>query len=413
MIAYFSVSFVFLFFGFKSYISLWSASGSLVPGDIYWYLTIVQTLSLFLPLVHFAKNGYVLPFRGKLSPAVIIYTFLMLNIAVVVALNYSLEGYVGGELETAIKYWAPLYVGHLSMFACGLYLDKLEKPIVKVLGITILFAMLIQIFLHVDYSSFRIDFSGGLSEKVVGTYLFLADSLAIIAFFVVCLFRSIYWKIVVYLLALAALFALNSRTSFILALAIFPLLLWKQKLDIKDFVVLLLAVFLVWVGFQGEITEKYREIAAENSRMMQILSGFEDDSSKNERDYLLELGLRDISDNPVTGKFGGQLEEGENWHDYIHGVLSYWRQFGGLAMLAIFFLILFSLGVWLKTWFGRYSEISHFYILTSVFFLGSSLFSRAYTFPELHLVFGLAIAQKMRLEFASKRNSRKRIVSRV
>ncbi len=106
-----------------------------------------------------------------------------------------------------------------------------------------------------------------------------------------------------------------------------------------------------------------------------------------------------IMDNPVIGDFGGQISESQRWNDYIHSTLSYWRQFGLFVALALVLLIIGVMKTWLFTYASGYNSSSHFFLLCSIFFIASALFSRSYAFPDLHFIFGLGMMQAARLRY--------------
>ena len=123
--------------------------------------------------------------------------------------------------------------------------------------------------------------------------------------------------------------------------------------------------------------------------MLKLLS-YKEDTSYIARNKLFDSGLNDILENPLLGKFGGQLTSsitdatGRRWGGYIHNILSYYRQFGLIPFILLVNLLVHSTNKLVKT--------NKKFIPILLFLLISILFSRSYSFPFVFIIIGVTIS---------------------
>ncbi len=400
MIKTFPFILLLLAYPVKNFISLSESVGNIDAGKFYFYLTLLQLAFIGFPLVHLYVKRQVLLSRNIRVSALVLYFAMYLYMGLVVLSNADVIGYAGDNQEAAIKHWMPTLIAYLSMFICGLYLRSVDTKSVQLILITCLLIMSGQALYYTDYNAFRLDFAQYVEGDITGSYLFLADSFAMTTFLAIAAFRNIHIKMAIYILALVTLFVLNSRTAFFLMLIIFPLIFWNNRSTMMRYGILGVIIGSMIAGvFSDRVVAKFEQLRTENSRMFGVVENLDDDGSAVERVRLFRNGWQAIMDNPVIGDFGGQISESQRWNDYIHSTLSYWRQFGLFVALALVLLIIGVMKTWLFTYASGYNSSSHFFLLCSIFFIASALFSRSYAFPDLHFIFGLGMMQAARLRY--------------
>lgn len=190
--------------------------------------------------------------------------------------------------------------------------------------------------------------------------------------------------VLTFIMTMYLIFIGGSRTSF--ALLFFSVVLY-YGVSLKLVIAGLMFFYLIFGAVSEyvlsfDFLEEYRFIS---------LFNLSEDNSANARTILLESGLVDIFENPVFGKFGGQLSSsisdawGWRWGAYVHNFLSYYRQFGVLGF------ILFTL-IFLKSSYGLY-KISDKYIVLLMFLSFSVVVSRSYAFGYIFMIVGIYITE--------------------
>lgn len=189
---------------------------------------------------------------------------------------------------------------------------------------------------------------------------------------------------IMFLMTMYLIFIGGSRTSF--ALLFFSVVLY-YGVPLKLVISGLLFFYMIF----GAVSQYVLSFDALADYRFISLFNLSEDNSANARTILLESGLIDIFENPIFGKFGGQLTSsisdawGWRWGAYVHNFLSYYRQFGLLGF------ILFTL-VFFKSSYGLY-KISDKYIVLLMFLSFSVVVSRSYAFGYIFMVVGIYITE--------------------
>lgn len=216
--------------------------------------------------------------------------------------------------------------------------------------------------------------------NVKGVHLSFSSMFAIFSIITFSVTRGQVQKIAVFFSAILILLLLHSRAAIFILIASF-IIRYKSNLSflaICLFAVLFATPFLIYFGSDIVIDE----------RMVGFFMNPFADSSLLSRTIQFSDGIKDISMNPLTGKFGGQIDTFGFNGFYMHNVLSYWRQFGLLAflILLIFTLYLpFKLKPMLESVSIRHKEI---FLLLGPFMLLNIYSSKAFEWYFIWFYFG-------------------------
>ena len=124
--------------------------------------------------------------------------------------------------------------------------------------------------------------------------------------------------------------------------------------------------------------------------MTRILFGTAD-LSNSMRDEQLELGLKDLSEVWILGRFMGDVEKNfGDRGDYIHNYLSFWRQFGLLPFIIFCYLVSTN---FLKLFFhyksnSKVNELGNFLFYFTLFCLLQIILARSFVFSYIWLSIG-------------------------
>jgi hypothetical protein len=240
----------------------------------------------------------------------------------------------------------------------------------------------------VNYETLRIDVTRYVNKDVIGHYQFIGDALAISFLLNIALFSSRSFRFALGLSAAVVIFFVGSRTSF----AVFTL---------TCLISILISIRLRWIAavtlMAGAAalmfwnTIDFSELEDKNPRMFLIFTEYEYDSSVDSRKDLGQIGWNDISNSPIFGRFGGQRDVG-TWHDYMHNILSYWRQFGFVPFALLIFLHL-AFAYFIHSRRSQRSNINYAIpFLVGLFLIIESGISRSFAFSYIHIFFGVLIS---------------------
>lgn len=171
------------------------------------------------------------------------------------------------------------------------------------------------------------------SESVTG-YQTLARNLLVISLFLLSYSKRVLSTLFLILSFIFIFFFLGARSefaAFILVSSVFMLL--KTMHHAKYLLITTLSIIGVaslFIIFQESIME---------SRQFQLFN-YSDSSSWNAREYLKEVGMRQIAENPVFGLFGGHSLSGDAGN-YIHNSLSGYVNYGLYFYVGYMFLCIF------------------------------------------------------------------------
>ena len=233
--------------------------------------------------------------------------------------------------------------------------------------------MLLRVLFSADLSilTLNLDF---VDEDLRGGYLVLSDIFCIYSLLLVGRLNKIWLKLFIALASIIPLFILNSRTSlylYIFSVTLYFLIFFKFYK--------ILVIILVLAGILSLFSLKIQNIFIENNRMFSLLSSDGQDASSLERSLLKEIGLKQIENNWFLGDYGGTITISNNLGTYIHGILSYWQNYGLVAFLFVLYFFVYQMvkSSYISLKFKKKAEYNYIFLL-SVYFVIVILFARAY-----------------------------------
>ena len=162
-------------------------------------------------------------------------------------------------------------------------------------------------------------------------YIMMADALALLSIIVFSIQSSLGRKIICFLISLIGLYVLKSRAS-LYAFCLLGIVM-LIRFDKRFSWLALIGCLALLVKF--DFFEFVRSVA--NHRMFRVFIGV--DASANMRNDMLRLGIEGIRNNWFFGEYMGDVLQKSKTGNYIHNLLSYWRQFG-LIPFTMFILLL-------------------------------------------------------------------------
>lgn len=221
-----------------------------------------------------------------------------------------------------------------------------------------------------------------MDDKVRGIYLSLADMYALLSILIVATEEKSKkaWRLV--FISAVFLFLLHSRGAFLIFMMSASIALSRLSLVHAIKMAVWLIFFIMVIIFFGW------EYVASNERMIGILTDPLNDSSLQSRLIQMAGGFQDIENNPVFGRYGGQIEMYGYRGWYIHSILSYWRQFGSLPFIGIVILSFYTpLRIFLKVR-GIPSRYRTLLLMLTVYCTIQSIFVKAYEWYFLWMFIG-------------------------
>ena len=315
-----------------------------------------------------------------------IYLFFFLYINIVILLHIGEQSVVSDQFVTAEKFYYPIVVYYLIYCCLGSHFIFLMRYKYIVLVSTLTAAL--NVLQFINYDTFKIDVTRYVDANFIGHYQFIGDALAISFLLNIALFSNRIIQFVLGFSAAVVIFLVGSRTSFaVFTLTYLIFLIIDTRL--RWFAALALLIFAAVLMYGNTID--YSELEQKNPRMFSIFTEYEDDSSIEVRKDLSQTGWNDISNSPILGRFGGQRQLG-SWNNYMHNVLSYWRQFGIIPFASLMFLYS-AFAYFSHARRSRRSNINYAIpFLLGIFLTVESVISRSFAFSYMHLFFGVLIS---------------------
>lgn len=251
--------------------------------------------------------------------------------------------------------------------------------------IIIFLLMTLKVVFNADLSVFRIDLSS-VDDNLKGLYLGLSDIFCIFAIILIGVVKKHEWKIYLFMLSLAPLFILNSRSS--LYIYIFSSLFYFLIFFRASKILYLFSLASVLLFFYSD---KFLSIFSENNRMFSIFSvGGVMDESSQERLILSKQGLNQIYNNIILGDYGGVVRLYGDLGAYIHNILSYWQNYGLIAFLFCLYFFIFQP---VKAGFSlckfRSEDDYHYIFILSTYLILTLLFTRSYNWYFSWFILGV------------------------
>lgn len=240
----------------------------------------------------------------------------------------------------------------------------------------------LQVLLYVDLSSLAITVSLIDPEKIA-VYLLYGDTYAVWSLIAIAAVRRKLFKLSVFVFSLAISFFLYSRTSFYGLLIVLPFFIFRLPLKFRiGFIACVFSlVVYAFVEYGSSLFEH---------RMFGFISDGQDESLAL-RQIQAYAGYSSLMKNWFFGDYAGQVRDFGAIGAYIHSLFSYWQQFGLVPFLSVVFMLWQCARVWwVRVRDTQVSEIGgEIFFLIFPFVLFESIFSRAYVFPYIWLLFGL------------------------
>lgn len=339
-------------------------------------------LAVILGFVYFGKISY-FPIK---SIHMLLFCFF-LTVLVVTIFSDNVKDLDGHSTLEVNLFFLRKSIAYLILgFYCAKYLQQLKYTTYPFLVLTIIFLLL------VDWNLLKFNTLSYPNKSQWGNYHYLSECYAVLSFLALCGLnqRNRALIIIFYLVSIAILFLLGSRSSLFVYILVSSLLLYRLNC-LSIFFCLSLILFVITIFYSKGLLI-VSSFIDDNYRMFALLIS-SDEGSSISRGILAQSGLRDIYENWFTGDLGGQVRHGGTlWGGYIHDFRSYWRQFGIIVFL-LYCLMLLKLNV--KNLFAFFSEkntVNFFITISFLFFTVESLFARAYLSTYIFFFVGYSVS---------------------
>ena len=341
----------------------------------FYYINFFNYILLFITILLIFENAFIFLKKELYIYVLSIIIFLFFYVAKLV---------VNAHLEDVFAFNIPILFKYLLYFMLGVKFFDINKNVLLI-SIIIIF---IGFFNLLNVNTLSIDFFK-LHNPYERSVLASSADILVVVYFIFLLkerkkrIKNIF-QLSITALILFFLFIGGSRTTFILFLVSY-LLVFGVKFKY---------IFIFGLTLVVLINDQFIEIISnierlKDYRVLKLLS-YKEDTSYIARNKLFDSGLNDILENPLLGKFGGQLTSsitdatGRRWGGYIHNILSYYRQFGLIPFILLVNLLVHSTNKLVKT--------NKKFIPILLFLLISILFSRSYSFPFVFIIIGVTIS---------------------
>lgn len=311
---------------------------------------------------------------------------LILNILFVISIHLVKIGTVNSDIVINIKVITSL----VSYFLIGYYLSfdllyKYKWILFFVFAITLCLD-----FSRGNYDAFRLNRSLLVNKEMWSLYIQWADTVALFSLVLLGLFKQALIRLPLILGTILSLFVLNSRAAlytYVLSVIIWLGISFGRKAILGILAIVMTMAFTLF-------------ILKLNPRMIENGGNLLKGNSMNARSVMLQAGIDDIKENPITGLFLGQYEVKpyKSFGAYIHNYLSFYRQFGIFAFLIIiyFFMSVLRDIIWKK----QSLELIPYVIMSVIL----SIFFRAYLYPYFWISFGAWYKVSINSSIASSRH---------
>ena len=288
------------------------------------------------------------------------------------AVDYSSNGnhiYLTTISRTIIQYWLFWFVG---IHIVKIFDNRLFWKIIYCLWFLTSLIIILNALSNIIFA---------LILEGKNIYIMLGDSFAALSILVLCKTKKIKFQTFIIFISSVCLFALWSRASLYSFVIISLYLLYKKSKNLFLLFITIAISFIIY--FVQEDIRTYR--------MTRILFG-SDDLSSSMREDQLEIGLQDLSETWILGRFMGDVDKNFGLEgDYIHNYLSFWRQFG-IVSFTIFCYVNLSNFIKLYSFIrnkkGRLNEIESFLFYFTLFCLIQIIVARSFVSSYVWLSMG-------------------------
>ncbi len=310
----------------------------------------------------------------------------MVYIMFIIIYDYQFEGgsfeVFHANIAVSIRFFSMYFIGRYFIF---------RKYFLKYLLFGFTLSIIIYI-INVNTDSFHILLGEG--DKG-GYYLTFGDSFALLSIMLISKIESYRRRIFIMFFSILVLFLIYSRSSLYIFVLVQLISFWrdyntKQKI-ILFFTFIIGIVVLSYVYDLAELIQ---------SRMLSVLFTGED-QSLSERAVLFQKGLDAIMASPIIGDYAGQFYTDKNFGGYIHGVVSFYRQFGFPAVLFLIYIFGYLLKHYFLWMSGKYNDSSNYIFYIGIFVFLEIIIARTYT--TLHFWFALGLFSNLRYKIGVQR----------
>lgn len=276
---------------------------------------------------------------------------------------------------------------YLIFFSAGIFIGRaLLKYRFNKIFYASLIMMVITLISLADFNNFNFL----LLTEEDANYLRLAE------WFVICALGSLAYiknpkiSVFVFVISLISLFIINSRfalAGFFIAGSFIIFYRFKAGgfLILSGFIMIFILSLVHIFNIDFELFK--------DNRVIRLILTPDVDTSLLSRREINLYGWKAIKENWFIGDFRGQVSYG-GYGNYIHNILSYWRQYGLITFLCFF--VLFSL-IWSKVikWFFNQQLMNSAYLFGSAYLIYVSLgifLAKSFLYTEIFMVFGLIIS---------------------
>lgn len=323
-----------------------------------------------------------------------IYLLFSLSIVFTIFINRNIVGVAGDGFVNALDYHKTYMINLYFYYFLGKSLYAGDLDIIKKMSQLVYIVMVFLMIFSFDIENFVLVSVVG-DELFKGSYLRIGDLFAIVSFIMFINASKVRYIYILVVISTIILYFIGSRTSlycFILStMGVF--IFYRGVLINNAYLILCLFYsFLIFMVVTALVNTNII-ITLQESRMLAIFTGLDNDYSSIARNALLYQGLEDIYNNPLFGSFAGQLnhygdDQGTRWGGYIHNILSFWRQFGFFSFISIVTLYLFACT---NLWINRFVVKEPFFVTGLLLFcIVEILFARSYLTAYIFLALGVA-----------------------
>lgn len=266
----------------------------------------------------------------------------------------------------------------------------------------LLFALMVAaVAWRTDRETFSIDFSEMDDEGL--NYLAIADQFALWALLALACAARRRWLLVTLLLpSAAALFVIGSRSSlyaFLISIIVLGFVLAPKR-----------SIALAAVAGAALTAIIGQDISnVEDLGRMFALANLASDPSYIERAEQRAVAFERIAAHPIAGDYGGTIRDFSSLGAYTHDITSYWQHLG----LMPFTLVILLLGLTALAFYqsvrrirtnGLPGTFDAFLVLYFPFVVVQVVFSRAYDWPFVWMLFGISVSKLSdRVEISASR----------
>lgn len=309
-------------------------------------------------------------------------TFIIYIAAIVLSHHYLGEKLSDKSGVSVLKYTLYVIVQYLVCYFIGKYfllVNSAQGLKITIFGHGI---CLFVLFNFMSSSSILIDVSD-IEHSQKGIYLFTSEYIAFFSFMLVAACKERKTSIMATLLCALLIFCFLSRSALFLFLFSASVLMMRRYKYLTVFVILVVSLILYL-----NIDWLY-----ENYPRMFFFLDYSNDVSFQGRELQKEIGYQRLIENLFMGDYGGQVITLGYVGEYIHNILSFWRQFGLIPFCLIIFLVfIYPIKLLYKNRNERLDYKTNLLLMMTVYVAFQVLFSRSFSWPYLFIFVGMVSA---------------------